>query len=687
MQSAMYKWEIAIAGLIHDIGKLYQKSDSKEVGGMRVRKNSDEHPLMASDFIDKHYKIFSNVKGLEVEVIRLCAQHHHSGSWGTNEIKVSGAPSEYRKYCQIINIADNLSSSERTIDEEYSHKELATLVPFFTRLKSEITPRQYAFKLQKYSDNAFRIIKVPDEVHNREAMDKFIADFEKEVDNIEARTKQELFNQLNRVIRDYTWCMPAAVRESIRDVSLYQHLITTSAIATAIYSDLLACSSDEKFTMASVGTKDNNIKLVHLKLDNVENYILKTSTNGFNVLDEISKRKLYVSNEYSCIIRDILDGLDLTPANSVISSEFETYILVCEQSIEKFLRILQDRSECLKETFGADVYLAYSIQDLSFGAIESGNKKLKHMTPVLSNAPEYMHNALEDSLKIGGKWKLDSFTLPLSFYLDSSKYMDIELPESFETFKKSIRNFGNKIAFICIDGDKTIETMEKCFQSATVDDGTISRVSTYTNILGAFFNNYLRDNFPDEYTININSNRLIMVSSIENIMGKVSDIRQMFKEYTLDTMTLSITVHTYNINEKIVDVIGKCNSSMVNLKKKGGNFVVYKKLYLRDADIERYIHISSLVYESCSNTSALRRLTTYSYMYKEYVESKDVLKLMCIPLYDRNKNNDTKELNQELIDIIDNAFNKVFSNEKVLSKELFLLGNIIEDVLIERRLN
>lgn len=684
MQEPRYKWEIAIAGLIHDIGKLYQKSDSAQVNGMKIRKNSADHPLMASDFIDKHYKVFSNVNGLDIEFIRQCAQRHHSGAWGSDDIKVASAPTEYKKYCQIINIADNLSSSERTIDEEYANKELATLVPFFVRLKENCTPRKYAFKLTKYSSNNFKIIQVPNEKHDKALMDIFIAGFEDAIDNIKATTKQELFNQLMFVIRDYTWCLPAAVRESIRDVSLYQHLITTSAIATAIYSDLVACSEDERFTFVNVERKEENIKLIHIKLINSESYIIKSKEIGFDILDDINKKKVWLSTEYSNIIDDVINRSELTKANNVIQSEFESYILIGEQSVDSIINILKEKSETLKNMLGANVHIAYSIQDLGFNPVESGNKKFKHMTPVLSSAPSYMTSSLEDILKKGDTWNPDNFLiknkLPITY-----KSMDVD--DSFADFKHQIKELGNKIAFICIDGDKTIETMEKCFQSAEIDDGTISRISTYTNILKTFFEEYVKDNFPDEYIININSNKLIMASSIENVIGKVADIKSMFRDYTMGTMTLSITVHVYSINEKLVDIVDKCNSSINNIKKKGGNRVIYKSLYMGTPDLERYLEISKLVYDSCGNVSALRRLAEYSSMYRRYIETKDVLNLMCHPLYIKNRNKDTKKLAPELTQIIDEAFNMVFRGEKGISKELFLLETIISDTLIERRLN
>lgn len=92
-------------------------------------------------------------------------------------------------------------------------------------------------------------------------------------------------------------------------------------------------------------------------------------------------------------------------------------------------------------------------------------------------------------------------------------------------------------------------------------------------------------------------------------------------------------------------------------------------------------------YITCDNINALRRLATYSSMYKKYIVTKDVLNLMCHPLYTKNRSSDTKKLEPELTKIVDTAFSMVFKGEKGISKELYLLENIIDDTLIERRIN
>ena len=82
----------------------------------------------------------------------------------------------------------------------------------------------------------------------------------------------------------------------------------------------------------------------------------------------------------------------MTKANNVISSEFESYLLVGDQSVESIINIISEKSNTLKSMLGANVCISYSIQDLRFNPVESNGKTFKHMAPVLSNAPEYMTN-------------------------------------------------------------------------------------------------------------------------------------------------------------------------------------------------------------------------------------------------------------------------------------------------------
>lgn len=123
-----YRYEIATAGLIHDIGKLYQKSTNSSL----YRSKSYEHPLIAGDFVDKFKDVFLQVfSPLELDFIKECAVRHHTGQSFPDSVNPDKASVEMRKYCNIINYADNISSGERTsLGGVHGNKEGAVCIRF-----------------------------------------------------------------------------------------------------------------------------------------------------------------------------------------------------------------------------------------------------------------------------------------------------------------------------------------------------------------------------------------------------------------------------------------------------------------------------------------------------------------------------------------------------------------------------
>ena len=70
MLEPRYKYEIALAGLLHDIGKFYQKTPKSSL----YRKASSEHPLIARDFVEKFRDVFAQAfSAEEIAFIEECA--------------------------------------------------------------------------------------------------------------------------------------------------------------------------------------------------------------------------------------------------------------------------------------------------------------------------------------------------------------------------------------------------------------------------------------------------------------------------------------------------------------------------------------------------------------------------------------------------------------------------------------
>ena len=714
LKEPKYKWELAVAGLIHDIGKFYQKSTEDKINKVKVYRQAIEHTLIAEEFIKAHMDIFKQAFTLdEIDFITECAVRHHSNaSYTPDRALPDKAKPEFRKYCNIICQADNLSSSERS--ETYvagsgkSKKENATLEPPFVRLGGEskdslsrVVTLDKVYKLAKWSEQSFKISDIG-RYHTASNMTNFVKAFDAEVNTINADSKSELFSKLNNLIKEYTWCIPSDSKEIIRDVSLYQHLITTSAIAVAMYNDLRGMSLDEygdktdNFTFTSVmtkGEKEFDFLICHLNLVGAEDFVFNTKKFGLDVLDDIYLNTILLNKEVNKLMLNLITNCDITPASCVVQSGYERFILIGQAQLEEVKQTIYNANKHLLELYNGELYFSYKISDSTLNQHESA-------APLFSKESEHWNNGLAEQMQTNGEWDLSKLILTTSGdntcekcgrpfndecdYCESSKDILEELDETFKEFKHYLRKNSNKIGFIVVDADKVLEKMRNGFITDDIDHGTISRVATYSNIIANFFGDYLREQLGENvYLININSNKVIIACDMTNAVETTKDIIDMFNQYTLGKMTLSSSIYIFKVNERVNNLVYKSNTSLYMIKKIGGNRIYYKnKVYTID-ELDRYLELKDLVYEffeSKRDKAIIRKIAKYSNMYKRYMQDGDILGLECIPLYTYNKNTAAKAFGDELFKIINDAFDSIFKNPKDLNSDLIMLESIVHDV-------
>lgn len=667
-----YRYEIATAGLIHDIGKLYQKSSSSPL----YRSKSYEHPLIAGDFIDKFEDVFLQVfNSSELNFIKECAVRHHTAQSFPDSVNPDKASGEMKKYCNIINYADNISSGERTgVGGVHGVKEGAVMHPILTYAEkskcglkvvtNETT--QQCYKLTKYSDYNLRITSYKTNkkelvYHSEEDYNKFISAFEEDMNNIKASTKEDFFNKLMFTIRDYTWCVPSDASDLVHDISLYQHLVTTSGIAVALYSN----TESEDFFNNFAKTASESWNVLTLTLDKAEEYVLNTSKYGVSILDEITNNYTKVLSVIDTVVKSILDKYELTSSCILIqNNSFEKYVIVPSVACDDIKNYLREVNQFLFNEFDGSLLFSYSLSRVY--------NKTEKMKSLFSKSDYYMQGIKSvlcdengwNSNKVFVGEKTGNYDEAISGVVSK---VDIE----------SIVGDTNRFALVAIDADKVIDTMRTGFDGRD----TISRIATYSSILSDFFSDVIPSIFEDSIIINVNANQVIFICNSDNVLENMTDLMDNFSAYTNNKLTLSVAVQLININQRLFSLVDFFNKHLKSIKDSGGDAVYYSGLILTYNELQDYINTVAMITESVKNgtpKSILHKLKLYSQMYRSYVDDGNVLGLKFYSNF-RGYPKKFADCSPALLDFLSSHINAIGENPKEEDRLFYMLQSIAYD--------
>ncbi len=241
---------ITISALLHDIGKIYQRAKVDIINDFDYGycpkwngKISHVHVAYTSQFISKNEELFKRDFFLtgdsEKSIVNLSAEHHKPSN----------------TYSRIISIADWLSSgmerdefdkyntlSEDELKNQYNYKK-SRLVSIFSRINLDSENKSKDEKFYKLEDLNPEILpgdleenKTTKDAENeyRNLIEKFEYDLKK-LKSIEFNSFDNFYNALSTLLERYLWCVPSSSYGVKANTSLYDHMRTTSAIATALY--------------------------------------------------------------------------------------------------------------------------------------------------------------------------------------------------------------------------------------------------------------------------------------------------------------------------------------------------------------------------------------------------------------------------------------------------------------------
>lgn len=364
---------IYLAAMLHDIGKFYQRADTGSVSGSQFLKDycktestfcpqfngryTHKHVLWTAQFIDDFKPVFQKLvsSGLDDlsagdNLMNLAAGHHLSPEQLTAlgalikkadclssgmdrdsadalrddaDETVNGWDSFKRK--QMISILETVGQKDKT---EWRHLPVAKL-----KLDKECFPYDGALKNPDYQT--------------------LWNDFCNEFKFIQADTYRAFSETLLSLLLKYTCQIPASTI-NFADVSLYDHLKTTAALAVCLYD-----------TQEQGALSDNQFLLIGADFSGIQSYLYQIVSKyaGKN----LKGRSFYIQLLSDTIVRYLLKELNLFQANLVYNSGGGFYILApntqfVKDRLESAVRTIEQK---MFREHGTSLYVAIDSVELS----------------------------------------------------------------------------------------------------------------------------------------------------------------------------------------------------------------------------------------------------------------------------------------------------------------------------------
>lgn len=310
---------VVLAGLLHDIGKFLNRADVQR-----------KHPLFSADYVSSdEFKKRIGKDWVDFELLRILVQRHHEYYKMPDELLVQKIKDPHtRALAYIVSRADSYSSSERLGEEpselDFKNARLRSILTRVNIEKNTVSPSPRYYNLQKLSPTGIFPVPLEELTQLMDSYKKLINKFGEEFKYFEPKDFNSLFNGYLSLFEEFFWCVPSDTRDKYNDVSLYDHLSTSSAIAACLYQYHYG-NLDEK------EIKNDNMDkfmLIAGDLSGIQKFIFEIGSSNPKKLSKILRgRSFYLSLLTEVASVKILRRLDL-PISCRIMNAGGRFVLI-----------------------------------------------------------------------------------------------------------------------------------------------------------------------------------------------------------------------------------------------------------------------------------------------------------------------------------------------------------------------
>jgi CRISPR-associated protein Csm1 len=344
----MERHAVWLAALLHDIGKFQQRAE----WGSYV-----PHQELGARWCEQSY--FYYVFGSDLaEAVR----HHHNRNF-------SRSNEQRTRLCQLVQLADRLAAGERETEiRPHEEPPQSRLVSIFSRISigwqagdnSRYPPEQY-YAVQALDWESEFLLPTPSPAPPGEnPYERFWKAFQQEwrafTDN---RTyAEDDFRTILALLEKYTSFIPSATsweeedERTVPDVSLYDHLRVTAAIAACIDKQL----SPDALEQAWANLHDYRepiLLLVKGDLSGIQDFLYLTGRGG--VASGLKGRSAFLQLLTEAIAEFVLRELQLPPVCLLLASGGHFYLLAPYAQAETLEALRTTISRKLLQAFQGDL--------------------------------------------------------------------------------------------------------------------------------------------------------------------------------------------------------------------------------------------------------------------------------------------------------------------------------------------
>lgn len=399
---------ITLAALLHDIGKFLQRAEvelgytskENEITLCPVKKGgyySHKHVLWTDHFLENHLNLPAGFN--KSSLARLAAIHHNPDKDLDN----------------IITVADCLSagmdrdeSDDETVRDGYKKIRLRPVfesVALNRQSHNEALCRHRMEPFGKNTDIAFPLLSSEVRPAEGESLvpeyNKLWCGFKEEVSNILTNDFEVFYSAIHCLLLKYTWCIPSSTID-YPDISLFDHMKTTAAIASCLY--LFHLNNDSLNSSAVNDKEKEKFILLTGDLSGIQNYIFNiTHIGAGGSAKRLRARSFTVTLMSDLIAEKLIKWFGLTESNILMSSGGKFQILLPNiPNAEKLIaEIDQNTAAWLYDNMNAEIGLNMATSKLCGRDFKDFNKVFKSANEQLQEKKQTPFNSL---IMHDGKW-------------------------------------------------------------------------------------------------------------------------------------------------------------------------------------------------------------------------------------------------------------------------------------------